>query len=171
MLNSEIFKIMKSQWNILITRSWTGWDAEQWDFQNNEKTMEYSDHWIVDWMACRTVGFSKEWKDNGTLRLLDRGLDGMQNSGIFERMKRQWNILITGLWLDVGIAVMLTSCWQSQVMSTDRSGDITGKVVYVIVTLETVIIIRKISSACTKGCTRPNRFGWGQAINIILRWS
>jgi hypothetical protein len=60
MQNSEIFKTMKRQWNILITGSWTGWHAEQWDFQKNEKTMEHSDHWIVDWMACRTVGFSKE---------------------------------------------------------------------------------------------------------------
>jgi hypothetical protein len=25
----------------------TGWHGEQWDFQNNEKTMEHSDHWIV----------------------------------------------------------------------------------------------------------------------------
>ena len=32
----------------------TGWHGEQWDFQNNEKTMEHSlDH---DWM--RTVGFT-----------------------------------------------------------------------------------------------------------------
>jgi hypothetical protein len=51
--------------------SWTGWHAEQWDFQKNDKTMEHSDHWIVDWMACRTVGFSKEWKDNGTFWSLD----------------------------------------------------------------------------------------------------
>jgi hypothetical protein len=25
----------------------TGWHGEQWDFQNNEKTMEHSDHWIT----------------------------------------------------------------------------------------------------------------------------
>jgi hypothetical protein len=25
----------------------TGWHGKQWDFQNNEKTMEHSDHWIV----------------------------------------------------------------------------------------------------------------------------
>jgi hypothetical protein len=25
----------------------TGWHGEQWDFQNNERTMEHSDHWIV----------------------------------------------------------------------------------------------------------------------------
>ena len=25
----------------------TGWHGEQWDFQNNEKTMEHSDHWIM----------------------------------------------------------------------------------------------------------------------------
>ena len=25
----------------------TGWHREQWDFQNNEKTMEHSDNWIV----------------------------------------------------------------------------------------------------------------------------
>ena len=34
---------MKRQWNILIT----GRHGEQWDFQNNEKTMEHSDHWIM----------------------------------------------------------------------------------------------------------------------------
>jgi hypothetical protein len=43
MENSEIFKTMKRQWNILIT----GWHREQWDLQNNEKTMEHSDHWIM----------------------------------------------------------------------------------------------------------------------------
>jgi hypothetical protein len=25
----------------------TGWHGEQQDFQNNEKTMEHSDHWMV----------------------------------------------------------------------------------------------------------------------------
>ena len=25
----------------------TGWHGEQWDLQNNEKTMEHSDHWIL----------------------------------------------------------------------------------------------------------------------------
>jgi hypothetical protein len=25
----------------------TGWHGEQWDFQNNEKTMEHSDHLIM----------------------------------------------------------------------------------------------------------------------------
>jgi hypothetical protein len=34
----------------------TGWHGEQWDFQNNEKTMEHSDRWI----AWRTVRFSKQ---------------------------------------------------------------------------------------------------------------
>jgi hypothetical protein len=43
MENSEIFKTMKRQWNILIT----GWHREQWDLQNNEKTMEHSNHWIM----------------------------------------------------------------------------------------------------------------------------
>ena len=40
----------------------TGWHGEQWDFQNNEKTMEHSDHSSLDrdWMAWRTVGFSKQ---------------------------------------------------------------------------------------------------------------
>ncbi len=42
---------MKRQWNILNT-GWhailnTGWHGEQWDFQNNEKTMKHSDHWIM----------------------------------------------------------------------------------------------------------------------------
>jgi hypothetical protein len=41
----------------------TRWHGEQWDFQNNEKTMEHSDHWI--------------W------------LDGMENSEFFKTTKRQ----------------------------------------------------------------------------------
>jgi hypothetical protein len=48
----------------------TGWHGEQSDFQNNEKTMEHSDHWIMT--------------------------AGMDNNRIFKTMKRQWNILITG---------------------------------------------------------------------------
>jgi hypothetical protein len=55
----------------------TGWHGEQWDFRNNEKTMERFDHWM-----------SGSWQD------------GMENSEIFKTMKRQWNILITGSWLD-----------------------------------------------------------------------
>jgi hypothetical protein len=40
----------------------TGWHGEQWDFRNNEKTMEHSDHWTLDhdWMTWRTVTFSKQ---------------------------------------------------------------------------------------------------------------
>jgi hypothetical protein len=41
MENSGIFKTMKRQWNILIM---TRWHGEQWNSQNNEKTMEHSDH-------------------------------------------------------------------------------------------------------------------------------
>jgi hypothetical protein len=40
----------------------TGWHGEQWVFQNNEKTMEHPDHWIM--------------------------IDSMENSGIFKTMKR-----------------------------------------------------------------------------------
>jgi hypothetical protein len=47
MENSGIFKRMKRQWNILITGSWSGWHGEQWDFQNNEKIAENTDHCIV----------------------------------------------------------------------------------------------------------------------------
>jgi hypothetical protein len=38
----------------------TGWHGEQWDFQNNEKTMmEHSDHWIVTaWMALPAKALS-----------------------------------------------------------------------------------------------------------------
>jgi hypothetical protein len=25
----------------------TGWHIEQWNFQNNKKTMKHSDHWIM----------------------------------------------------------------------------------------------------------------------------
>jgi hypothetical protein len=46
MENSEIFKTMKRQCNILITdRIMTGWRGEHWYSQNNEKTMEHSEHW------------------------------------------------------------------------------------------------------------------------------
>ncbi len=46
--NSEIFKTMKRQWNILITgSSLDDMEIEQWDFQNNEKTMEHSGHGIM----------------------------------------------------------------------------------------------------------------------------
>ena len=39
----------------------TGRHGEQWDFQNNEKTMEHSDnHWILTGWTWRTVGFSKQ---------------------------------------------------------------------------------------------------------------
>ena len=30
-----------------LLHNFTGWHGEQWDFQNNEKTMEHSDHWIM----------------------------------------------------------------------------------------------------------------------------
>jgi hypothetical protein len=52
MENSGIFKTMKRQWNILITESWLD-------------TLELNHDWI-HWMAWRTVGFLKQWKDNGT---------------------------------------------------------------------------------------------------------
>jgi hypothetical protein len=34
---------------IILKHHWimTGWHGEQWDFQNNEKTMKHSDHWIM----------------------------------------------------------------------------------------------------------------------------
>jgi hypothetical protein len=38
MKNGEILKTMTRQKNIPVT----GWQREQWDFQNNEKTMENS---------------------------------------------------------------------------------------------------------------------------------
>jgi hypothetical protein len=59
MNNSGIFKTMKRQWHggqwdfqnneKTMEHHWimTGWHGEQWDFQNNEKTMEHSDHWIM----------------------------------------------------------------------------------------------------------------------------
>jgi hypothetical protein len=95
MENSGIFTTMERQWNILITGSWlddmensgflkqqkdngifqslvmTGWHGEQWDFQNNGKTMEHSDHWIM-----MTGWHGEQW--------------------IFKTTKRQWNILING---------------------------------------------------------------------------
>ena len=40
--------------------SLTGWHGEQWDFQNNEKTMVRSLDHESDWMAWRTVGFSEQ---------------------------------------------------------------------------------------------------------------
>jgi hypothetical protein len=43
-------------------------------FQNNEKTMEHSDHWIM-------TGWHREQRD-------------------FKTMKRQWNIPVTGSLMD-----------------------------------------------------------------------
>ena len=59
----------------------TGRHAEQWDFRNNEKTMEHSDHWIMN--DGEHLGFFKQRKDNGTFRSLDH-LDVMEKSGIFK---------------------------------------------------------------------------------------
>jgi hypothetical protein len=38
--------------------------------------------------------------DNENILITGSWLDGMENSGIFKTMKRQWSILITGSWLD-----------------------------------------------------------------------
>ena len=76
-------KIMEHSDHWIITR----WYAEQWDFQYNEKTMEYSDQWIT----CRILTFSIQWKDNGIFW----SVNNMQNTDIFNTMKRQWNISIT----------------------------------------------------------------------------
>jgi hypothetical protein len=50
------------------------------DFQNNEKTMEHSDHWIM------TGWHGEQWdfQNNETSLVL---LDGMENSGIFKTME------------------------------------------------------------------------------------
>ena len=45
----------------------TRWHGKQWDFQNNEKTMEYSDHWIMtrwhgeQWDFKTTIEHSDHW--------------------------------------------------------------------------------------------------------------
>jgi hypothetical protein len=52
----------------------TGWHGEQWDFQNNEKTMEHSDHWIM------TGWHGEQWD--------------------FQNNEKTMEILITGLELD-----------------------------------------------------------------------
>jgi hypothetical protein len=41
-------------------------------------------------------GIFETIKRQWDILITETGLDGMENSGIFERMKRQWNILITG---------------------------------------------------------------------------
>ena len=123
MENSDIFKTMKRQWNILITGSWldawrtvrfskqwkdngTFWSldhdwmhGEQWDFQNNEKTMEHSDHWIMTGCMENSEIF-KTMKRQWNILITGSWLDDMENSEIFKTMIRQWNILITGSWLD-----------------------------------------------------------------------
>ena len=50
-----------------------GWHGEQWNFQNNE--------------------------DNGTFWSLDAWQDCMENSEIFNTMKRQWNIVTIVIYL------------------------------------------------------------------------
>ena len=39
----NIEKTMKDSDHWIMTR----WYGEQWNFQNNEKTMDHSDHWII----------------------------------------------------------------------------------------------------------------------------
>jgi hypothetical protein len=52
----------------------TGWRGEQWDFQNNVKTMEHSDHWIMTGWHWRTIfkTMKRQWSE------------------IFKTMKRQY---------------------------------------------------------------------------------
>jgi hypothetical protein len=105
----------------------TEWHGEQWDFQNDQNNN--GTFWSLDndWMAWRTVRFSKQWKDNGAFRLLHhdwmtwRTMEFSKqwndnetywslyhewmawrtgDSGIIKGQKKQWNILITGSWLD-----------------------------------------------------------------------
>ena len=49
--------------------SLTGWHGEQWDFQNNEKTMEHSDHWIV------TGWHGEQWDMQSNKKTMEQSLD------------------------------------------------------------------------------------------------
>jgi hypothetical protein len=52
-------------------------------------------------------GIFKTMKRQWNILITGSWLDGMENSEIFKTMKRQWNILITGSWLDGTIAYVL----------------------------------------------------------------
>jgi hypothetical protein len=43
----------------------TGWYGEQWDSQNNEKTMEHSDHWIV------TGWYGEQWDSQSNEKTME----------------------------------------------------------------------------------------------------
>jgi hypothetical protein len=47
----------------------------------------------------------KTMKRQWNIPMTGSWLDGMKNSEIFKTMKRQWNILITGSWLDGNIVL------------------------------------------------------------------
>ena len=85
--------------NILSWRKGCKSSVKHWDSQNNEKTMEHSDHWITTEMHGES-GIFKTMKRQWNILITGSWLDGMENSEIFKTMKRQWNILITGSWLD-----------------------------------------------------------------------
>jgi hypothetical protein len=38
----------------------TGWHGEQWDFKNNENTVQQSDHWIVTEWHGEQWDYSKQ---------------------------------------------------------------------------------------------------------------
>jgi hypothetical protein len=93
------------QWKGRSLDRQTGWHGGQWDFQNNEKTMEHCDHWITIGWHGEPSRIFKTMKR----QITGSWLDGMEDSGIFKTMKRQcqWNIAIIGSWLDVTIRLSI----------------------------------------------------------------
>lgn len=92
MENSEIFKIMKTQWNILITGSGLD-DTGNCKILTMMKRHLYSGSWMNAW---RKVRFSKQWKDIGTFWSIDH--DWITWRGItsyWMQLTRKWHIPIT----------------------------------------------------------------------------
>ena len=59
--------------------------------------MSQNNEWLDD---MENSGIFETMKRQWNILITESWLDGMENSGIFKTMKRQWNILITGSWLN-----------------------------------------------------------------------
>ena len=82
----------------------TGWHGEQWDFENNEKTMEHSDHWIMTgWHGEqwdfenneKTMEYFNHWVTVVVLRVLHRNIIQRNTSFSQRENSRQfkWSLL------------------------------------------------------------------------------
>jgi hypothetical protein len=80
-----------------LDHDWMAWRTVR--FSSNEKTMEHSDHWIMT-NGMENSEILKTVKRQWNILNTGSWLDGTENSEILKTMKRQWNISITESWLD-----------------------------------------------------------------------